>query len=948
MADNETATDASSQNQDTFTTLGSTLNAPASASIMVLNSSSLNLRPPSVNIVDTSSNTITTTASKDNITTSTTTSTPHIAPIPLPPLEGLEEKDQQDTAFTAVEEQFREFLPTLQDDDSLAKFRTEYEKLHRALLRSRAHSLKLFGQYEELSREKNANMASTQEATRAVAQDQETARQLRVQIKKTEESVATIQKRDETVKEELKSLQNDVSMLAASIKKGVTLSVMQERTLAELAQVKETSARELEHEMETIVALRAQIATTTESIRTADGQKRALEQEIYSLRERNSQKKSDIDAETRTKDRLERDLRELRAVVSTKSSEIRNKQDAVLRATDDVAILEQQIKSQKVMAEKLVKDQETLAARTLKLKEECDEQVNITNILVQENEFTAKEVRAKEMEQSKNRGEMKRVNKLREALVKRNRYLETQKTHAEQERKSVRELHDTTVEQCEVVKKDTDASKKIIDDLVRERDILYTSLGKTVGEVLKTSALTASYHQTRHNIELEIQRYRRDLAFQQKTLKTLISERDSLIAEAAKLHEEASVCLQEIHTKEVETAEHKRKMGQANTKLKHQQNLYEAVQSERNLNSKQLLDLQAEIAELRRKLKLASFQINGRKEEINCKSEELSRESIESARLSKDVDAIQDEIKALKQQNEVAAAYMKTQIAEEAKLHHFVKEADVERARQENALQALQSEQGNLHARIVRLNDELAQVYDKLKLQRTTLSRGEGHYRERIHTLRELKSQLHKASRDKSLALAFSSGTQDLKKMTIKLEEALIREQTRIKALEEELANPVNVHRWRTLESTDPKAYEAIQLLQTLQRRLISKAKQDREKEDAIRECEETYLRLKSVLQKHTAVDWDERTEEYAKEVKDRNMRLVALDAEMDMYRARAREAQYEVARLDLQLDELKGQYLEARKQAAMLLNKGDTPPLPPLPAMNNISTSGAASAVAI
>ncbi|TPX45819.1 hypothetical protein SeLEV6574_g03638 [Synchytrium endobioticum] len=848
---------------------------------------------------------------------------PSVPQLPGPP--GLDEREKQDASFSQVEHQYTLFLAVLALDPDLARFKAEYEKLHRVLLRSRAHWQRTLAQYEELSLERNANMASTIEASKVVAQDQEIARQLRIHIKKTEESVVSLEKRDQGVKDELKLLQIDVAALHATIKQGVSLSVMQERTLAELAQAKDTSAKELEHEMERIVELRAQVATTTEAIRAVDMQKRHLEQDICSLRDRNAQKKADIETETRTKDRLERELRDLRALVSTKSIEIRSRQDQSARAADDVSILEHQIKSQKVMAEKLLKDQETLAARTLKFKEECDEQLYTTNILFQENALTAKELKAKEAEVSKTRLEMKRVKKLRDALIKRNRHLEAQKTLAEMNRQSIRERCDETAAECEQLRRENDASKKLLDELSRERDILYQNIGKNVNQVIKTSSLTTRYTQDRHNIEIEVQRYKRDLNFQEKQLKTLIHERDALIAEAETLHQEAAVCLQEIHNKQIETAEHKRKMAQANTKLKHQQNLYEAVQSERNLNSKQLLDLQAEIAELRRKLKLASFQINGRKDEINSKADGLSRESSESAKLSKDIDAIQEEIKAVRQQTEVAAAYMKTQIAEEAKLHHFVKEADVERARQENALQALLAEQANLHGRIVCLNDELSQVYEKLKLQRSTLLRGEGHYRERFKAANQARSQLRKLSQEKSLALAFSEGSEALRKMVLRLQEALVREQTRIKALEEELANPVNVHRWRNLESTDPKSYEAIQLLHTLQKRLIARTKEDREKEDKIRDCEEAYLRLKTVLQKHTSVDWEEKTEEYAREVKDRHIKLKALDTEMEMYRARTREAQYEVSKLDLQLEDLKNHYLEWRKQAAKTENYGGT-----------------------
>jgi hypothetical protein len=49
-----------------------------------------------------------------------------------------------------------------------------------------------------------------------------------------------------------------------------------------------------------------------------------------------------------------------------------------------------------------------------------------------------------------------------------------------------------------------------------------------------------------------------------------------------------------------------------------------------------------------------------------------------------------------------------------------------------------------------------------------------------------------------------------------------------IKALSEELENPLNVHRWRKLEGSDPAAYELILKIQMLQKRLIAKTEQVR------------------------------------------------------------------------------------------------------------------------
>ena len=69
----------------------------------------------------------------------------------------------------------------------------------------------------------------------------------------------------------------------------------------------------------------------------------------------------------------------------------------------------------------------------------------------------------------------------------------------------------------------------------------------------------------------------------------------------------------------------------------------------------------------------------------------------------------------------------------------------------------------------------------------------------------------------------------------------LLRERTRCRALEEELENPMNVHRWRKLEGSDPSTYELIQKIQALQKRLITKTEEVVHKELLIQEKEKLY-----------------------------------------------------------------------------------------------------------
>ena len=87
-----------------------------------------------------------------------------------------------------------------------------------------------------------------------------------------------------------------------------------------------------------------------------------------------------------------------------------------------------------------------------------------------------------------------------------------------------------------------------------------------------------------------------------------------------------------------------------------------------------------------------------------------------------------------------------------------------------------------------------------------------------------------------------------LKNEVYHVQRELLQERTKVKALSEELENPMNVHRWRKLEGSDPKRYELIQKIQTLQKRLIAKTEAVVEKDLLLQEKEKLYVELKNLL----------------------------------------------------------------------------------------------------
>jgi hypothetical protein len=84
-----------------------------------------------------------------------------------------------DTAFQQLEQEFQDVLQELMGDRSLEKFKTEYEKLHKALIKSHESEKRLMQKCRELNAELVANSAKVQTALKLGQEDQNTIASLK-------------------------------------------------------------------------------------------------------------------------------------------------------------------------------------------------------------------------------------------------------------------------------------------------------------------------------------------------------------------------------------------------------------------------------------------------------------------------------------------------------------------------------------------------------------------------------------------------------------------------------------------------------------------------------------------------------------------------------------------------------------------------------------------------
>lgn len=376
---------------------------------------------------------------------------------------------------------------------------------------------------------------------------------------------------------------------------------------------------------------------------------------------------------------------------------------------------------------------------------------------------------------------------------------------------------------------------------------------------------------------------------------------------------------EELKLKDIQISELKKRIVEYESKLKQQQQLYETVRADRNHYSKGLLESQDEIAELKKKFKIMGHQIEQLKEEIINKDQLILKEHYEKQKNEKLKENLQNE---LNRKNFFIQSNQELILKQENELKNLtssLKKLDEESLNQRKEYDKIINERDILGTQLIRRNDELTLLYEKLRIQISSLKKGEAHYNLRLEDIKILKLKLIQLVREATLNKGNNPQVEELKREILRLQRELLQEKTKVTALSEELENPMNVHRWRKLEGSDPATFELIQKIQTLQKRLIHKTEEVVEKNLILEEKEKQYNELKSILARQPGPEVSEQLTQYQSNLKKKSSQLKAMASELNMYQAQINEYKYEQEKLTRELNEMKRKYYIQKRKEKMI-----------------------------
>ena len=806
-------------------------------------------------------------------------------------------------------------IAELENDPAMAKFKEEYEKVFSALVNSNDSEKRLVQKCRDLNAEIVANAAKVQSALKLADEDQGTIDKLKGEVEKAWKMVDASKEKETRAKENVQALKKEVADLSKAAAQGGSGGAKQQEQIKDMMRQRDELAAERDEQVNQIVMLREEVMEVTEQLRAAEADKLRMENELQILRDDAASAKAATDKETKRKEKMERDMKELKELLEEKTYEIKQKQHSLKEGDEAVKRLEKLLKDQQGATSRAQKDYNGLSDKLAKLQRDLSDAVQNNANLAQSNANAQIELKAKDDEINLAKLEAGRIDKAKDAALGKLRAAEAAKAEVEKNRDDLKRTIADLERDIDAMRKQGELEKKKQEELMRERDVLTKLKSQAESATQKQADLVRITENNKKTLEQEIAGYRSEASKQAKAIFGLEQEREKFANEASATTAKFLEALEEVKMREMAIVDLQKSIADGNAKLKAQQSMYEAVRTDRNMYSKNLLEAQDEIAEMKRKFKIMNHQIEQLKEEISTKDLALVKEHFDHMKVEKEKESLRFELDKAAMNIKEAESSIAAQKLELQRLNRIIDESDAAIGKQEKELAGVVNDRDILGTQLIRRNDELALLYEKIKIQGSILAKGQIQYQDRLNELRVLKIKLGDLKRELGV-LKHSVGSIDvLKREVHRLGKELLQERTKTKALTEELENPLNVHRWRKLEGSDPTAYEMIQKIQALQKRLIAKTEEVVEKDLLVREKEKLYKELKAILARQPGPEVAEQVSVYQRQLREKTRQMKAMASELNMYQAQSSEYKYEVDKLTRDLGDVKKKYFDHKRR---------------------------------
>lgn len=220
--------------------------------------------------------------------------------------------------------------------------------------------------------------------------------------------------KEQSAKEAIQSLKQEIANLTKLVEQGAGLTLSQEQNVNELIKTRDELVVERDKLLDELVKLRSTLEDS--QMKQSDLEKKFEEAnnmisqvilihffkivflfsfDLFKLDADINTRKMEAQRELRKKEKIDRELKETKALLEQKAIDLKNMQQSLERAKVEINKMETQQKEQKSILERTLKDSDVLNARFTKLQHDFEEQVLNNDALANENALKVHELKVR-------------------------------------------------------------------------------------------------------------------------------------------------------------------------------------------------------------------------------------------------------------------------------------------------------------------------------------------------------------------------------------------------------------------------------------------------------------------------------------------------------------------------------------------------------------------------
>eukprot|EP00814_Leptocylindrus_danicus_P006828 CAMPEP_0116024268 /NCGR_PEP_ID=MMETSP0321-20121206/12205_1 /TAXON_ID=163516 /ORGANISM="Leptocylindrus danicus var. danicus, Strain B650" /LENGTH=843 /DNA_ID=CAMNT_0003495945 /DNA_START=463 /DNA_END=2994 /DNA_ORIENTATION=- len=560
---------------------------------------------------------------------------------------------------------------------------------------------------------------------------------------------------------------------------------------------------------------------------------------------------NELGAETRKRHELSSNLDDLQEEIQRRQNELIQKQKVLEGEKKETDIVELHLEQAKCNMEDHLRQYKDFLRNTQGLTKDLQGQIECNNKLELENNKNDDILAGKKKDLMIVHKELEQANKLNGLF--RHKIEEVEKHRVQYQEQSDRIKFATDkIERADLsgANKEYELQARQIENLKHELDIIEKKTLKSDKSVSRVHDLIAVNEIILHNLHVEEAHLAKTIESHQSSIETILKERKCCSIEKRDVRSKLESTVSKLHDQEKRAVSLKRIIIDAERNLSQQEKMYESIRHENDALSRHLLQVRNSTLEERRNFKNARRKLAQVKDDIMSSDDFLIKEHFFHFHIDRDRGALDTKLGKVKKQ--IIDTY-KTQCLQEAeiqRLQTIIYEAEHERKRLITNIRNTVSEHVMLESKSTQQREEIKRLYDQASHLKTSLRLSEAQYQEKIRDIELATNELQRTRDEYSELEAQLAEREDNNQNLTALERNLSRTKLKNKALSDELDRPLNIHRYRDLESRDTQAFEKLKRVHYLQKRLIATSDSLSEKSLTLEDKEKFYHELGCLAQR--------------------------------------------------------------------------------------------------